>query len=76
MPPSSNAMSHRKIDGNAREMESLPTAVAAGYKDFAHIKKDTDLDPLRDREDFQKLIAQLEAKAAAEKKVTPSSEKK
>ena len=26
------------------------------------MKKDTDLDPLRDREDFKKLIAELEAK--------------
>ena len=26
------------------------------------MKKDTDLDPLRDREDFKKLMAELEAK--------------
>ena len=45
-------------------MDWLQQAVAAGYKDIAHMKKDTDLDPLRDREDFKKLIAELEAKAA------------
>jgi hypothetical protein len=36
--------------------------VSKGYKDVAHMKKDTDLDPLRQREDFQKLIAELEGK--------------
>jgi hypothetical protein len=29
----------------------------------AHIKKDADLDALRERADFQKLLADLEAKA-------------
>ncbi len=47
----------------------LKQAVAAGYKDVEHMKKDTDLDPLREREDFKKLIAELEAKVAAEKKL-------
>jgi hypothetical protein len=34
-----------------------------GYKDAPqrkHRKKDTDLDPLRQREDFKKLVAELE----------------
>jgi len=44
-------------------MDWLQQAVAAGYKDVAHMKKDTDLDPLREREDFKKLMAELEAKA-------------
>jgi tetratricopeptide (TPR) repeat protein len=55
-------------------MDWLRQAVAAGFKNAAHIKKDPDLDPLRDREDFKKLIAELEAKAAAESKL--SAEKK
>ena len=46
-----------------RAMDWLQKAVAAGYKDSAHIKKDTDLDPLRERADFKKLIVELEAKA-------------
>jgi eukaryotic-like serine/threonine-protein kinase len=45
-----------------RAMEMLRQAVARGYKDAAHMKKDTDLDPLRAREDFKKLLADLEAK--------------
>jgi tetratricopeptide (TPR) repeat protein len=42
-------------------MEWLRQAVAAGYRDSAQIGRDTDLDPLRDREDFKKLLAGLEA---------------
>jgi tetratricopeptide (TPR) repeat protein len=40
----------------------LHRAVAAGYKDAAHMKKDEDLDALREREDFKKLLAELQAK--------------
>jgi hypothetical protein len=40
----------------------LRDAVAKGYKDAAHMKKDSDLDPLRKRDDFQKLLAELEGK--------------
>ena len=32
----------------------------AGYKNVAHMKKDADLDPLRQRDDFQKLLAALD----------------
>jgi serine/threonine protein kinase/tetratricopeptide (TPR) repeat protein len=44
-------------------MAMLRDAVAKGYKDAAHMKKDTDLDRLRSREDFKKLVAELEAAA-------------
>jgi hypothetical protein len=47
--------------GNAA-MELLRDAVSKGYKDVAHMKKNTDLDPLRRREGFQKLVAELEGK--------------
>jgi hypothetical protein len=40
----------------------LRDAVSNGYKDVPDLKKDTALDPLRQREDFQKLVAQLEGK--------------
>jgi tetratricopeptide (TPR) repeat protein len=49
-------------------MECLKRAVAAGYKDLAQIKKDTDLDALRGRDDFKKLLAELEAKEGKGKK--------
>jgi len=51
-----------------RAVELLQQAVQKGYQDVAHMKKDTDLDPLRQREDFQKLIRELEAKKLASPK--------
>ena len=38
----------------------LKRAVAKGYKDLAHMNQDTDLDALRQRDDFKKLLADLE----------------
>jgi hypothetical protein len=37
-------------------------AVKAGFKDAAHRKKDTDLDPLRGRVEFKKRLRELEGK--------------
>jgi hypothetical protein len=48
-------------------MHWLKKAVAAGFNDVA-LMKDTDLDALRGRDDFKRLVADLEAKLAAEKK--------
>jgi eukaryotic-like serine/threonine-protein kinase len=45
-----------------KAMAWLTKAVAAGYTNAAHMRKDSDLDFLRDREDFKKLLAELEAK--------------
>jgi len=44
-----------------RGMAWLKQAIAAGYKDAAHMKQDKDLDSLHAREDFKKLVAELEA---------------
>jgi tetratricopeptide (TPR) repeat protein len=52
-------------------VETLVKAVAAGYKDAAHMKKDSDLDPLRGRDDFRKLLADLEAKFPPKREVQP-----
>ena len=49
-------------DDADRAMQWLHKAVKAGWKDAAHTKKDTDLDALRERADFKKLLAELEAK--------------
>jgi serine/threonine protein kinase len=46
-----------------RALELLRQAVAKGYKDVGLLKQDSDLKPLRSREDFQKLVAELEATA-------------
>ena len=63
---------HDKLDATQRKeaaqfygdaaMKLLRDAVSKGYKHVAHLKKDTDLDPLRQRDDFQKLVAELEGK--------------
>jgi hypothetical protein len=66
------AANHDKLDDKQREeaaqfygdaaMKLLRQAVSKGYRNVPHMKKDTDLDPLRQQEDFQKLIAELEGK--------------
>jgi tetratricopeptide (TPR) repeat protein len=43
-------------------MRLLRESVSKGYKDVMHMSKDSALDPLRQREEFQKLVAELEGK--------------
>src|SRR5262249_18431307 len=45
-----------------RAMDFLNQSVAKGFRVPAAMKNDRDLEPLRGRADFQKLIADLEAK--------------
>jgi serine/threonine-protein kinase len=47
----------------ARALLLLGQAVDKGYRDFDNIQKDTDLDALRPRADFQKLVRELSEKA-------------
>ena len=56
-------------------MVMLRDAVGKGYKDAAHMKEDTDLDPLRQREDFKKLLAELEVKQKAPQGKSPPPKK-
>jgi serine/threonine protein kinase len=42
-----------------RAMANLRRAVAAGLRELAHMRTDSDLDPLRDREDFRLLMMDL-----------------
>ena len=49
-------------------MAWLNKAVAAGYDDVAEMKTDKDLDALRDRPDFKRLLAELESKQEQKKK--------
>ncbi len=60
---------HDKLDDQQRKeavqfygdaaMKLLREAVEKGYRDGAHMMEDADLDPLREREDFQKLVEEL-----------------
>jgi serine/threonine protein kinase/tetratricopeptide (TPR) repeat protein len=47
----------------ARAMALLQQAIAKGYADAEQIKKDDDLKALRQRDDFRKLVAELERKS-------------
>jgi tetratricopeptide (TPR) repeat protein len=59
----SEAQRHERARAYAdRAMATLRQAVQNGYKDAAHMKKDTDLDSLRSYPEFQKLLEELEKK--------------
>jgi hypothetical protein len=45
-----------------RAMELLRAAIQSGFANVGLLKRDTDLDALRGREDFQSLLADLEEK--------------
>ena len=51
--PGADAAKLAKDDAD-RAMAWLTKAVAAGFKDAAHLKEDADLGPLRERDDFKK----------------------
>jgi hypothetical protein len=46
---------------------ALRRAIAAGFRDLAGIRKETDLDSLRERPDFEKVLKELEEKMAADR---------
>jgi len=52
----------------SQAVDALRRSFAAGMKDFALIDRDRDLDPLRERPDFQKLRAEAETKSGAKTK--------
>lgn len=53
-----------------KAMTYLARAVQLGFRDSGHIRKDPDLNPLRERPDLRQLLADLEA-AARPPKVAP-----
>ena len=67
----SGKVADKKDEYAKRAVELLQQAVKAGYKDAAHMKEDTDLDSLRGREDFKKLIADLAAKDSPRPEAAP-----
>jgi tetratricopeptide (TPR) repeat protein len=60
--PGSGMTTAEGRDAADRAMAALQKAVAGGLRNGAHIRLDTDLDPLHHREDFQKLMRELEEK--------------
>jgi serine/threonine protein kinase len=61
IPESNDRVNHADL-----AMEWLQKAVAAGFRDMNTLKKDNDFDALRNREDFKKLIRELEARKPTE----------
>jgi eukaryotic-like serine/threonine-protein kinase len=55
----STKIPEKKKDYQNRAMELLQKAVQTGWKDAAHMAKDPDLDSLRERPDFKKLLESL-----------------
>ena len=55
----SDKLPDRRDELATRAVELLRKAVAAGYRDRAHMDKDADLDPLRGRPDFRTLVESL-----------------
>lgn len=58
----SGELAGKKRENADRAVELLQRAVKAGYQRAARIAKDPDLDALRGREEFQKLVAELKGK--------------
>jgi eukaryotic-like serine/threonine-protein kinase len=58
----SGKSAEKKSEHADQAMELLQRAVNAGYKDASHVARDQDLDPLRGRDDFKKLLAELAKK--------------
>ena len=61
-------------DGKAeadQAMALLRKAVGMGYRDAGAFRTESALDPLRQREDFKKLLAELEQKSAAKPEKKP-----
>jgi tetratricopeptide (TPR) repeat protein/tRNA A-37 threonylcarbamoyl transferase component Bud32 len=55
-------VSRKKIYAD-RAVDLLRSSVAAGFKNFTQLKKETDLDPIRSRKDFQELLATVTRQA-------------
>jgi len=56
-------------DNLDKAIEYLQEAVAAGWSDVDHIKKDTDLDRLRSLDSFVALVASLEADSSSDEEI-------
>ena len=72
----SGKLADQKQEYADQAMQLLNQAVKAGYKDHIHMMQDTDLHPLRDREDFKKLVAELVKLYSAPKELAPMPREK
>ena len=69
------AVPEKKQAFGARAVEMLSQSVRAGFHDYPHLTADQDLDPIRDRKDFQVILQRMRPRelAAAASEVTLDS---
>jgi serine/threonine protein kinase len=56
-------VSQKRTEYAARAMELLQMAIKPGFKDAARLRENPDFDPLRQRDDFKKLLEEVEKDA-------------
>lgn len=64
----------KKLEYADRAMELLQEAVKAGYENAERLNKDSDFKSLRDRDDFKKLVTDLDAKSVEIKRLDGTPE--
>jgi serine/threonine protein kinase len=69
----SAAAPEQKDSYTRRALELLRQSVAKGYKDVKKIKQDEDLNNLRGRDDFRKLVAEIDKPSPPQPKTRPGS---
>jgi tetratricopeptide (TPR) repeat protein len=67
----SAAVREQKDKHSRRAVELLRQAVAKGYKDVDHLKQDDDLSSLRGRDDFRKLLGEMDKPSPPLPKTSP-----
>jgi tetratricopeptide (TPR) repeat protein len=61
----------RKAEYGGVSVELVRKAIAAGFRDVADLKRNRFLAPVRQREDFKQVVAELEKKLAPKREVLP-----
>jgi len=65
------ACAYSLMKKTAKAVDALRKAIEFGYDDVDWLKKDTDLDPIRQADQYKALVKQLEEKAAPADRPTP-----
>jgi hypothetical protein len=71
----SGVIADKREEYATKAMELLDEAVKAGWTDAAKLRYEKDFDPLRDRDDFKKLVTTLEKKFPPQREVLPPPRK-
>ena len=58
-PPTPAAQGEKVRAFQVKAVEAIRTAVREGFRDRVYLEDEPDLDPIRNRDDFQKLVAEV-----------------